>query len=174
MNLYFRLFYLWLSRKFRSSLGYFDVCRTGFRVWPTDLDVFLHMNNGRYFVLMDLGRTDLMIRSKMLPEFKRRGWYPVVVAANMQFYRSLEPFQKFFIETRLIGWDDKAVIMEQRFVRGSEVVALGLVRGRFLSKQGGAVSPAEVAHAFGQPGASPQMPLYAQAWNEQQSVKPKI
>ena len=48
-----------------------DVRASPFRVWPHDLDTSLHMNNGRYWTLMDLGRADLMIRSGLWPSILR-------------------------------------------------------------------------------------------------------
>jgi len=59
MNLWFRLialvFTAWRATPFRSTD---DVSRVHARVWPTDLDLSLHVNNGRYLTLMDLGRSD--------------------------------------------------------------------------------------------------------------------
>ena len=64
MNLWFRLAFLILSSVFRPKID--PVAETShlrFRVWPHDLDTSMHLNNGRYWTLMDLGRADLMLRS---------------------------------------------------------------------------------------------------------------
>ncbi len=55
----------------------------------------------------------------------------------------------------ILGFDDKAVYVEQRFVRpGSdgepEVYAKGYIRGRFLKQGGGTVSVAELIEAIGE------------------------
>ncbi|HEV2566447.1 MAG TPA: hypothetical protein VGU19_15340 [Microvirga sp.] len=64
MNLWLRVLHLIVTSVFRARLDPVrDVSRLTFRVWPHDLDTSLHMNNGRYWTLMDLGRTDMMIRS---------------------------------------------------------------------------------------------------------------
>jgi Thioesterase-like superfamily len=63
-----------------------------------------------------------------------RGWYPVV--ATIQFRRSLRLLQCFEIETRVLAWDDKAFLIEQRFLRGEQPVAHALVRAPFLSRDG--------------------------------------
>jgi hypothetical protein len=63
-----------------------------------------------------------------------RGWYPVV--ATIQFRRSLRLLQRFEIETRVLAWDDKAFLIEQRFLRGEQPVAHALVRAPFLSRDG--------------------------------------
>lgn len=169
MNRWLRLLWLLLTIRMRPRAPMLGPTRRAFRVWPTDLDVFMHMNNGMYLILMDLGRLDLMIRSGMWAKVKAQGWYPVVVAETIQFRRSLNPFQHFEIETRVLGWDDKAIVMEQQFWRGTEVVCHALVRARFLRREGGTVSPAEVAQAVGFDPRSPELPGYAGVWNEGQS-----
>lgn len=63
MNLWSRLLWLVATVRLRGRLGApFEVSRLPFRAWAHDLDTSLHMNNGRYWTLMDLGRTDLMLR----------------------------------------------------------------------------------------------------------------
>lgn len=61
MNLWFRLLHLLLCSLFRPKLeAPFGVSRLQFRVLPNDLDSNLHMTNGRYWNIFDLGRLDLM------------------------------------------------------------------------------------------------------------------
>ena len=55
------------------------------RVLPTDIDIALHVNNGMYLSLMDLGRFDLMVRSGVWTRMRRRGWGPVVAAETIAF-----------------------------------------------------------------------------------------
>ncbi len=75
---------------------------------PTDLDVLRHMNNGRYLSLFDLGRWDLLIRTGMADAMRSHGWYAVVSSETITFRKSLNPWQRFDVESRLIGHDDKA------------------------------------------------------------------
>ncbi len=100
------------SRRGRR-LGPWDVCRTRFRVKFSDLDVLRHMNNGRYLSIMDLGRLDLMYRSGMWNELGRLAWYPVVVAQNITYRKSLTFGQAFVVETRIVGHDAKSFFLEQ-------------------------------------------------------------
>mgnify|MGYP003290859366 CR=1 FL=1 len=44
--------------RFLVRRGVLDDSRVCFRVLPNDCDVNLHMNNGRYWTIMDLGRAD--------------------------------------------------------------------------------------------------------------------
>ena len=54
MNLYFRLLLAVLKalRAPRARLG--ETVELTLRVWPTDLDLNGHMNNGRYLTMVDL------------------------------------------------------------------------------------------------------------------------
>lgn len=125
------------------------MARTPFRVRPSDIDPLWHMNNGVYLSIMDLGRIDLMRRSGMLARLRRLRWYPVVVAESITFRRSLGLWQRYVLETRLLGADDKAVLIEQRFVVAGEIAARAVVRGRFLRRDGGTVSIEELSAALG-------------------------
>jgi acyl-CoA thioesterase FadM len=57
--------------------------RVTIRVWPNDLDTNMHVNNGRYLTLADLGRADWFIRTGVYATSKRLGIFPVVGAAGM-------------------------------------------------------------------------------------------
>ena len=144
MNLWFRLLRVfWRSWWCRKTDDVFFESRISFRVWPSDLDLNLHMNNGRYLTLMDLGRTFLMAQVGILWQLPKRRWFPVVGAVDIQYYRSLDPFQKFELVTRVLTWDEKWFYVEQRFERKGNVLAKAYVRALFLGP-GGKVLPEEV------------------------------
>ena len=141
------------------KLAFTDVSRSNFRVWPTDLDILRHMNNGKYLSLMDIGRFDLLVRNGVLKIFQREGWYPVVVGQTISYRKSLNPWMKFTIESRILGFDDQAVYIEQRFVRPAprssdiagtpEVYAKAFIRGRILRRTGGVVPVSEILEKVG-------------------------
>ncbi len=176
MNLFLRLFWITIAARFRKSCEPLGPCVTRFHVWPTDLDVFRHMNNGRYFSIMDLGRVDLLIRSGMMRLIRRAGYYPVIAAETIRFRRPLKLFQRFEVETRVIGWDDKAFLMQQRFLRRRkragtmDVIAEGIVRARFVSRRG-AVPATDFLALLGQRDAlSPELPEWVAQWNAVQAA----
>jgi len=156
----------------RSAVPALGPCRTPFRVLPTDLDLLRHVNNAAYFSLMDLARLDLMRRAGLFHQLSARGWYPVVVAETIQFRRSLTLFQRIAIVTRVLAWDEKAILLEQRFERSGETVAVALVRARFLARTGGSVPSSDVMALAGiAPDTTiADVPSYALRWNADQSV----
>lgn len=142
MNLYFRLLLMFARASWRRRISMFDEFRSEHIVWPNDIDVLGHMNNGRYFTITDFVRTEILIRAGIWKQLKQRGVYPVIAGETVQFRKSLQPFQRYTIRTRLAGWDDKFLYVEHQFVRGDTTHALVLIKGRFIGKS--RPSPAEV------------------------------
>ena len=120
---------LFLSRR-KPDLDHYEVARTNFITLPTDLDINRHMNNGVYFSIMDVARFDMLVRNGVWAIMREKGWYPVVASETITFRKSLSLWQRFTIESRILGFDDKAVYVEQRFVRpGPRRRARGLRAG---------------------------------------------
>lgn len=149
MTLYFRIFLIWMKSYFKGRLSFVKPIFTPFRVWPSDLDFFGHMTNSRYFNLMDAGRMDLLFSANLVKRLKERGWYAVVVQETIQFRRALKPLVGFQLKTEVTGYDEKHFLIRQTFLKGGKVVALGLVRIRFLGADKSRVSPREVLDLAG-------------------------
>ncbi|SOE72653.1 Acyl-CoA thioesterase FadM [Salinibacterium xinjiangense] len=161
-----------LRSRGRSALGLHDVGRVAMRVLPTDLDVLQHMNNGVYFSIMDLGRMDLMIRSGLWPKMRARGYYSVMANETATFRKSLHPWQKFDLETKIVGYDAKAAYLEQRFVVDGEIFTSAMTRLRFLKKGGGAVSMQELAELAGVDVSTMSPPEWTAHWNDNITLPP--
>jgi len=169
VNLYFRLFLLQVRVRLRprrdtrrSSL--WDQVRTPFRVVPTDLDPLRHVNNGKYLSMLDLGRMDLMLRSGFWSALSEHGWYPVVSAQTITYKRSLTLGQRFELVTRVLGADERAVYLEQTFVRRGGVVARAVVQARFLRRSGGTVPTADLLAATGGADRPLDLPAWVHEW----------
>ncbi|MCU1423940.1 MAG: thioesterase [Microbacteriaceae bacterium] len=168
----FRTVFHFLRSHTSSKLAMNAVGRMRLRVLPTDIDTLGHVNNGMYLSLMDLGRVDLMIRAGAMRSVARLGFYPVVVSETISFRRSLELWQKYTLETRVIGFDAKAVYIEQRFVVGGEIYAHAFVRSRFLKKSGGVVSVDELAAALDVDTSTYELPEWVGGWAESVAMAP--
>jgi acyl-CoA thioesterase FadM len=168
MNLFVRMIAMFVAGFFKRGTTRMDETHAvRFRVWPNDLDTNLHMNNGRYLTLMDLGRVDLMIRTGFFKTILREKWMPVIAGVSMVYRRSLAPFERFTLQTRLVGWDDRWVYMEQTFLNAKgELAARGQVKAAFL-KKGERVPSAAIAEAAGgmtPPALDPELlALFAKA-----------
>ena len=128
MNLWLRVLWLLVTAPFRPRIpAPFGLSVLPFRVWPHDLDTSLHMNNGRYWSLMDLGRTDVMLRTGLWRAVLRHRWVPVVNGGMIRFRRELRAFQPFRLDTEILCWTQSWLVIEHRLVTrgrdGTETVA---------------------------------------------------
>jgi len=165
MNLWFRLVYVFIVAQFRARLGFFDHSVMQMRVWPTDLDVNVHMNNARYLSVMDLGRFDLFLRTGMWRTFWRRRWQPLLGATMIRYKRALRPFESFTMHSRFVGWDERRAYMEH-WIEVDGVVACQAVMWAGFRGAGQRVSPVEIARDMGVTGSSPALPDWVQSWRE--------
>lgn len=174
MNLWLRVLHLIIASLFRRRLNPVrDASRLRFRVWFHDLDTSLHMNNGRYWSLMDLGRTDIMIRSGLWRPILKQGWVPVVSAGQIRFRREMRLLQPFNLETRLLTWSEGHVVMEHRIISqgrdGSPVLnAVALVRAGLYDRRAKSYVPmARLLKEIGldetAPEASPEVEAFLRA-----------
>ncbi|HEY8566992.1 MAG TPA: acyl-CoA thioesterase [Beijerinckiaceae bacterium] len=147
MNLWLRLLWTILAAWRATKLNPLsDVSRLPFRVWPHDLDTSLHMNNGRYWTLMDLGRADVMLRSGLWRAVLKHKWVPVVSAGQIRFRRELRLGRAFRLETRISAWAESWVMMEHRIVAtgrdGADILAaIALVRVGLYDRRAKAFVP---------------------------------
>jgi len=170
LNLWLRLVWALFSWRSRGPLSVWDMGSRTFRVWPTDLDIFNHKNNGKYLSLMDLGRFDVLKRSGAWKALVKKGWYPVVVAETITFRKSLAPWMTFQIESKIIGWDAEAFYAEQRFTVGGEIYASAVVRLRFLARPRGVVTPQMILEFLGEPAVVPVLPEWVADWSKTVSL----
>lgn len=173
MNLYLRVFYVLLRALFAARIAnVMSPAIVPLRVLPNDLDTNLHMNNGRYLTIMDLGRLDLILRSGLLRLMLKRRYQPVLAAVQMRFRMPLKPFCPYDLQTRIICWDDKWIYMEQRFLfkkteKSGAVAAIGIVKGGFYDPVTKTTVPTSaLLHALNLPNHSPDFPAHIAEWVE--------
>jgi YbgC/YbaW family acyl-CoA thioester hydrolase len=169
MHLLLRTLLLLITSSRRPPLTVWDSSSLPLRVLPTDIDIAMHVNNGMYLSLMDLGRFDLMVRSGVWKRMRRRGWGPVVAAETISFRKSLQLWQQYTIETRIIGLDTKAIYFEQRMVADGEMYARAYIATR-LVHQGRPVGQEEILREFGQPPADLVLPEWVHEWRSSSAL----
>lgn len=166
MNLYLRLLVIWLRTAFRPRQHPFIPTLTRFRVRPWEIDVFGHMNNGRYLQIMDLARVHWMRRCGVTDAAVARRWSALLGGHIIRFHRALRPLQSYTVSTRLLGWDARWFFIEHRFeTRGGRLVALAISRAA-LRRRDGWVPAADVANAVIPGTPSPALPTAVTRWLE--------
>ena len=163
LNIWVRLILTLASKHWRSSLKMDEECSTPFTVLPTDLDLNLHMNNARYFAWMDLARLDLLQRTGLLRIFKSNKWFPVVADETISFGKSLDLFNKVNVITKIRGWDEKFIFLEQRFERDNETIAGGIVKSCILNNNG-PIPTKTVLSALMHDKKSPELSNWIKDW----------
>ena len=157
MLLFFRVVRIILGNLFRRRRAIFDESVLRLRVWPTDMDLNFHLNDGRYVSLTGLGRLDLMLRTRLLRRAIQRGWYPVVGGIVIRYRREIGAFEKFTLRSRAAGWDEKWVYFEHRFEKNGDVAAIAYARGVMRNREG-AVPTRDVMALVGFNDLSPELP----------------
>lgn len=138
----------------RGALGPLEESRLPMRVWTTDIDVYLHLNNGRYLTLMDMGRLDLAVRTGMAKVTALRRWLPVAGAATVKFRRELRAFQRFELTSQIGFWDDRWIYVEHRLLVGESIHTWGAVK-LIVRHRGKPITPVDYLGAVGVSGPPP-------------------
>jgi acyl-CoA thioesterase FadM len=160
MNLWFRLIWYLLAVKFRPPIVPTDgFSELRLRVWPTDLDLSLHLNNGRYLTIMDLGRFDFMVRTGLWRPLLRHRWTPIASTIMIRFRREMRAFQRFRLETRIVGWAEASVVMEQLFIfedgpHDGQVAARAMFKGGLYDRKARTFVP--ILRLMAEIGVEPQ------------------
>lgn len=164
MNLYFRLIWLLLRLPFmKKTDNPLSIATLYFRVWPFDLDMNLHVNNGRYLTMMDLGRIHLTALSGILLPSIKKGWMPVLGSAKIHYLKPLNLFNRFQMQTQVVYWDEKWIYLEQKFFHKDILCATALVKALFTSKTG-KIPPDKIIHTFNQSVERPDIPENIRNW----------
>lgn len=164
MNLWLRLIWMLLTVWRRSRASILDTTTYRMTVMPNDIDFNGHVNNGRYLTLADIGRMDFVLRTGAGKAALAQRALPIVGDSLAKFRRDLKAFDRFDMQTRILGWDDRWTFMEHRFTRGGRVLGVVVIRGLFRGPEG-PIAPADFLAVMGLTAASPALPAWVAEWN---------
>jgi acyl-CoA thioesterase FadM len=168
MNLYLRLLWTWLRARRLPRIAVTDAIELKFRVLPNDLDINLHMNNGRYLTIADLALIEFFVRSGFVRALLKHGWRPMLGGAIITFRKQLAPFARYTLRFRCVACDEYWSYMESTFIReDGTIAAKGLVKGGAVGRNGlvpTAQSVAALQELTGEAQHIPPMPPYVQQW----------
>jgi len=164
ISAWLRLARLLAAAPFQAKISWTGESRVRFRVWPGDLDINLHMNNSRYLAAMDIGRIDLLLRTGLGKAVWRKKLKPVLAGTLVRYRRSLAPFQRYDIRTRLVGWDDKWLFIEHLVENDGEIFCQAVVKGLFVGP-GGSLPTRDLMALTGAGAADPPaLPRWIADW----------
>ena len=170
MNLYLRLFWILITAKFRPKAHLLAITKIKGRILLNDLDINMHVNNGRYLSIADLGRVDFMAKTGFLKIMIERKWKPIVASVNVRYVKSLTVLQEYDLISKLLCWDEKWGYFEHRFERNGTLIAVVYIKGLFVGPDG-RVEVGEAAKALGVTDPSPQMPDEVKDLRDQKAAR---
>lgn len=165
MSLYFRLFWVWLRARSKPSIRMGDSIELTMRVWPNDLDINGHMNNGRYMTITDLAIIEYFARAGFLKVALRNRWRPVLGGSIISYRRALKPFAVYSLRFSMVCWDERWNYMAFEFLQDGRTMAQGHSKGAVIGSKG-FVSNADAFDAMGFNPVSPDFPSSISAWLE--------
>ena len=137
MNLYLRLLWTFLRTFRAASLRIGDTLERELRVWPNDLDLNGHMNNGRYLTVIDLLLIEYFVRTGFARVMLKAGWRPMSGGAFITYRKGLQPGQRYRVRFALVGADEKWNFMRFEFLRmDGTLCAAGYTKGAAVGRQG--------------------------------------
>lgn len=165
MNLYLRLIWTWLRARRKPAIAMGDTVELRLRVWPSDLDINGHMNNGRYMTITDLALIEYFTRAGFLPVAFKRGWRPMLGGSMISFRHGLKPFKVYTLRFSVQCWDERWNYFRFEFLHAGRTMASGYSKGAVVGRQG-IVGSAETRMAMGMNPVSPAIPPTVAAWIE--------
>lgn len=159
MLLLFRFLFVVIRSGFRSQIGPLDSSVVWFTALPHDCDLNFHLNAGRFVSFMDVARIELIGRMRLLRPLLRRGLRPVMGGTTVTYRKSILPFERFTVQSRVMAWDEKWFYIEHLVHRkDGSLSASGIMRALFRSKKG-SVPTREVLALMGlEDMQSPEVP----------------
>jgi len=149
----------------KSRVDLLSTTRVDLRVWPNDLDLNLHVNNGRYLAFADIARIHWFVSTGVLSVARQQRAFPVISDAIAKFRHDLKLFQTFAIHTRLLGWDRKWGYVEHRFVRLDRVIGVVAIRGVFKGPRG-PIDPQVLLVGVAHGAPSPALPEWVHRFEQ--------
>jgi acyl-CoA thioesterase FadM len=137
MNLYFRLILVIIKALRRGTITPALLKNSiGVRMMPNDLDINMHVNNGRYLTLCDLTRVDFFVRSGIAALMLKHKWSPIIAEHTMTYLRPIKVFTKIDIHMEITHFDEKYFYCSHHFYKGDKLMAQGTSKALVISKSG--------------------------------------
>lgn len=141
-----------------------------FRAGLFDIDFNMHINNANYMRFMEKARWDHPVQTNTWDLMLKQKLNFIVAGIEMGYIREIPFAKQFEVQTHYLGWDEKYVYLEQRFVVADKIYAYGLVKAVFLQK-GRLASPETVADLLGIQHSDHVLPQHIELWKQMTSAK---
>lgn len=142
--------------------------------WPWLCDTLGHVNNARYFDLLQDGRVEWLVQNGLMRPLVRRRMAFLVAGVGGVYRHSIPRMAPFGLRTRLAAFDERWLYFEQTFTleqEGSTTIAARFLM-RVMLRAKGAISPHEGLRRLGAslPELPPQPPPDLESWSQAQQA----
>lgn len=145
MNLYIRLLWV-IFRAYKRNVITPENLQNEIStiVMPNDLDMNLHVNNGRYMTFCDFNRVDLFLRSGLAKLMVKNGWAPIVAHHTMTYLKPLALFDRVKVTMEITHWDEKYFYSNHVLFKRGKKIAEGTSKSLVISKKEGRLAPSDI------------------------------
>ncbi|MCH2094154.1 MAG: thioesterase family protein [Rhodobacteraceae bacterium] len=164
-------FKLFRSRR-QPAIGPLDTHISHHICWPWDIDPWCELNNGRTLTLYDLGRLPMARRSGLIRLLINNKWSITIAGASVRYRRRIRMFERIEMRSRVVGWDERFIYMEQSMWKRSGDCANHILLRNAVTSAEGIVPPDKVAQAFEFKGPPPGLPDWITAWTTAEAQRP--
>jgi len=168
---YLKLSTTLIRAAFRSRLNPEDKSTLKLRAGFTDIDMFMELNNARYFTYMELGRWDFSYRIGLLGLMKKHKWGIAIGGASVRYRRRIPFLCKFTLTTQLICHDGRWFYFLQEMHSKNNICFSALIKAGVTSKNGLVPAP-DVIKELGRENWNPDIPNWISAWINAEGQRP--
>ena len=160
-----------VKAKFRPKLNIQDTSILQLKAGVTDIDMFMELNNARYFTYMELGRWDFSYRVGFVNLIKKKKWGLAIGGASVRYRRRIPFRSRFTLSTQLICHDSRWFYFLQEIHIQEKICFSALMKAGVTSKNG-LVPASEVIKNMGNEDWNPDIPEWVEAWIEAEGQRP--
>lgn len=168
---YIRAAWMMLRARKMPKMGLYDTHVSHHRAWPWDTDMFGELNNGRILTLFELGRWQAAVRMNLASAFLKERMTLAVAGVSVRYRKRIPIFQRYRIQTQIIGYGERFVYAEQSMWQGEVPCHSMLIRFAVRDKSG-TVLPKDFLEGRGLPLEQPGFPDWARAWSDADELRP--
>ena len=167
-----RFLLLMFASVLRKRLGTLDESKVTFTAFPTDCDLNFHLNAGRFVSFMDVARIELIGRMRLMTRLLRRGWRPVMGGIVVRYRKSVLPFERFSIRTRIVGWDERWFYIEHVVEKGADTFCAIAHARTVIRDKRGTIPPRDVLALMNiADTTSPPLPAFVEQWRASEDAR---
>lgn len=141
------------------------------RCWPWDIDLWRELNNGRTLTMYDLGRIPLAGRTGLSKMLLKNRWGLTMAGASVRYRKRIRTFSRFEMRSRVVGWDERFIYVEQSMWMGNECANQIVYRSAVTDKNGIVPTP-QVIDVLKYDGPQPHLPNWVKAWIDADTQRP--